>query len=130
MKFIKKNLSAIILVVLFSVIPLVSFAQGVGVVGNGNPATGTTPITNPIGKITTIQEFLRVLVTAAIKLGIPVVALAIIYTGFLFVKAQGAPEELTKAKEALLYTLIGAGILLGAWAITQMVFDTVKTLSS
>ena len=45
-------------------------------------------------------------------------------------KAQGNPEELTKAKEALLYSLIGAAVLLGAWAITKVVFDTVKSLAS
>jgi hypothetical protein len=51
--------------------------------------------------------------------------LAIIYCGFLFVKAIGKPEEIKKAKDALLYTVIGAAILLGAWTIAQLISDTI-----
>ena len=56
------------------------------------------------------------------------VALAIIYCGFLFVSARGNTEKLTKAKEALLYTVIGAAILLGSWAIAIMISETVLSL--
>ena len=56
------------------------------------------------------------------------VALAIIYSGFLFVAARGNSEKLTKAKDTLLYTIIGAAILLGAWAIATMISSTVLAL--
>ncbi len=84
-------------------------------------------LTNPI-PYNTLQEFIRVLLTGVIRIGLPIVVLAIIYCGFLFVKARGKPEEISKAKDALLYTLIGAAILLGSWAIAEMIRDTVLAL--
>jgi len=56
--------------------------------------------------------------------------LAIIYTGFLFVEAQGSPEKITKAKKALTYTIIGAAILLGAFVIADAIGKTVDEIKS
>lgn len=86
-----------------------------------------TTIDNPI-KSKTIVEFIRNILEGVVKIGMPIIVLAIIYCGFLFVSAQGKPEDIKKAKDALLYTLIGAAILLGSWAIAQLIADTVKTL--
>ncbi|NVN97491.1 hypothetical protein HXX01_04690, partial [Candidatus Nomurabacteria bacterium] len=62
-----------------------------------------TNIKNPLGsKITDLSSFIKAVVEIVLVVGIPLLALAIIYAGFLFVKAQGNSEELTKAKHALL----------------------------
>jgi Type IV secretion system pilin len=82
---------------------------------------------NPI-KQETVEKFLEVLLKGVIRIGLPIITLAIIYCGFLFVKARGNPEELTKAKDALLYTLIGAAILMGAWALATLIEKTVTAL--
>lgn len=88
-------------------------------------------LTNPLGdKINNIPDFIQTLLIGVIKIGIPIVALAIIYCGFLFVSARGNSEKLGKAKDALLYTLIGAAILLGSWAIAQLISNTVIGLGS
>src|SRR3989338_122668 len=63
-----------------------------------------------------------------IKTGLPVIALAIVYSGFLFVEARGNAEKLNKAKKALLYTMVGAAILLGSWAIAKLISETVLAL--
>src|SRR3990167_2089983 len=82
-------------------------------------------ICNPLGNTAVdIPGFIRILLTNAIRIGFPVVALAIIYCGFLFVAARGNEEKITKAKDALVYTLIGAAILLGSWAIAQLIQST------
>ena len=52
----------------------------------------------------------------------------IIYAGFKYVIAQGKPAEIEKAHKTLLWSLIGAGILLGAAAISQVVQKTVEGL--
>ena len=135
MKFILKNFLITILVAFVLIIPILSFAQ------NGtNPPTqgnGTNPpaqsnvsvtINNPIPSITTVDGFIKTILIGVIKIGLPIVALAIIYSGFLFVSARGKPEALKKAKDALLYSVIGAAILLGAWAIAQLISDTVLKL--
>ncbi|MES3032098.1 MAG: hypothetical protein V4699_02540 [Patescibacteria group bacterium] len=121
MKFIKKNWCKLVsLSYIFTANISVVYAD----VSDSCPV-GT--ICNPI-KAASIQGFIKTLLEGVLKIGIPVVALAIIYCGFLFVAARGNTEKLTKAKDALLYTLIGAGILLGSWAIATMISATVTAL--
>jgi hypothetical protein len=101
-----------------------------------NAATGTCDpaggkLCNPLGDTATdVPTFIKTLLTGLLQIGIPIVALAVIYSGFLFVEARGNSEKLTKAKDALLYTLIGAAILLGSWAIAQMISATVGVVAS
>ena len=54
----------------------------------------------------------------------------LIYVGYLFVVARGVPGEITKAKDALLWTVVGALILLGAQAISLGIQATVAALST
>ena len=56
-------------------------------------------ICNPI-KTNDINTLIKTILEGVIRAGIPVLALAIIYCGFLFVSAQGNSEKLTKAKDA------------------------------
>ena len=123
MKFINKKLLLITIFVLVVFMPAFSFAQVTQPIGN----TATTTINNPIS-VNNINDFIKVILVGVIKIGIPIVALAIIYSGFLFVSAQGNPEKLKEAKRALMYTLIGAAILLGSWAIAQIISETVLAL--
>lgn len=131
MNFIKKNLAEslfqIILLAFLIMMPVLSFAQPTII--DVNP-TNTGRIVNPLGPngAKDFPTFIHNLLTGVLRVGIPVVALAIIYCGFLFVSARGNSEKLTKAKDALLYTLIGAAILLGSWAIAQMISTTVLAL--
>jgi hypothetical protein len=122
--FMNKNLGKIFLLFYFLTIPFfILYAAG------DPPCTGTEgKICNPLGTTSTLPALIEKILEGVLKIGIPVVALAIIYCGFLFVFARGNPEELTKAKDALLYTLIGAAILLGAWAIAQIISSTVLAL--
>jgi hypothetical protein len=84
-------------------------------------------ICNPINA-DTIQGFIKTFLEGAIRVGLPILALAIIYCGFQFVQARGNSEKLNDAKQSLLYTLIGAALLLGAWAIAQIISNTVLSL--
>ena len=116
----KKNLLQKTLVTSFAIILVFSFAQ----IGNA------IKFDNPLGPNgpDTIEKFITALLTGALQIGIPIVALAVIYSGFLFVQARGNSEKITKAKDAILYTLLGAAILLGALAIAHLIFDTVVAL--
>ncbi|OGI65378.1 hypothetical protein A3A95_00800 [Candidatus Nomurabacteria bacterium RIFCSPLOWO2_01_FULL_39_18] len=118
MKFLKKSLEALFLLSF-------NFLEPIYLYADTDPSLGK--IVNPINT-STIQEFIRVLLEGILKIGIPLVALAVIYCGFLFVKAQGKSEDLTKAKDALWYTLIGAAILLGSWAIAKLISETVLAI--
>ena len=124
MKFIKKNWQKLVLLTYALVIPF-SFLYA-------DPITcdPAKTICNPIPSVTSVPGLIKTILEGLLKIGIPVVALAIVYCGFLFVQARGKPEAITKAKDALLYTLIGAAILLGSWAIAEMISATVIELGS
>ena len=124
MKFIKKYAYGLIFTTFIVFLPAFSLGQ-TNVPAPCVPTGGT--ICNPINS-NTINDFIRVILEGVIKIGIPVVALAIIYCGFLFVKARGNAEELSKAKDALLYTVIGAAVLLGSWALAKLISETVLSL--
>jgi hypothetical protein len=126
MKFINKYWVGFVPVIYSVLLPIISFADGHAV--TCDPSKGV--ICNPIPKITSIPGLIKTILEGAIKIGLPVVALAIIYAGFLFVFARGNPEKLGTAKDTLLYTLIGAAILLGAWAIAKMIESTVLGITS
>jgi predicted permease len=133
----KKLLSLIFVFVIsfFSVTSFV-FAQGSGSAGTGDPtasaSTGTLnlnfSISNPIPGVDTLPQFIEKLLDIVMTVGIPVVAIFIIYAGFLFVKARGNEKDLQTAKDALLYALIGAAILLGAYVIAQAIQGTIEAL--
>ena len=124
MNFINKNWQRLVLLFYIIFVPFfVLYAETGGPVVSGGGG-----INNPIPKITSVPGLIQTILTGVLKIGIPVVALAIIYSGFLFVFARGNPEKLSKAKDALLYTVIGAAILLGSWAIAQMISNTVLAL--
>lgn len=118
MKLIKKNWHKLILLFFIPFSMLYAAVEP--------PIVGVT-LKNPI-EADSIQEFIQTILTGALRVGIPVIALAIVYSGFLFVFARGNSEKLGKAKSALLYTLIGAAILLGSWAIAEMISTTVAGL--
>ena len=121
MNYIKKNLHKIILAIFTFIWPILSFAQVAG-------DAPVVKIENPLLHAQTINELIKTILEGVIKIGMPIIVLAIIYSGFLFVSAQGNSEKLSEAKRALLYTLIGAAILLGSWAIAQLISETVKAL--
>ncbi len=53
----------------------------------------------------------------------------LLYSGFLFVLARGNAEKLGEAKKALMYTLIGAAIVLGAKGLATIIENTVVNLA-
>lgn len=87
-----------------------------------------TSLQNPI-KYDTFSSFVAAVTKAAVQILLPFVVLAFIYSGFLFVKAQGNTTALEEAKTAITYSIIGAFILLGSWGFAQIIGQTVSTLT-
>lgn len=85
-----------------------------------NDAVFYNPIDSP-NFFALIDKILGVL----IDIGIPVLVLFIVYAGFKFVTAQGNEAEITKAKAALLWSVIGGAVLLGAKVIAEVIRATV-----
>ncbi len=73
MKFIKKNLITILLIAFYVLIPVVALHA------DSTVPIDVTKITNPLGSSDmTIETFLLKVLEAAIKIGTPIVALAVI----------------------------------------------------
>ncbi|MDA1335179.1 MAG: TrbC/VirB2 family protein [bacterium] len=65
-----------------------------------------------------IAECVVRIIDFAITLAFPVAVIFIVYSGFLFVTAQGAPDKITNAKNTITWTLIGLAIAIGAKALS------------
>ncbi len=100
-----------------------------GSIDPNGPDSNSVVLENPLGNTDTIPEFIEKLLSIILKIGVPIVALFIIYSGFLFVWARGNPKALGEAKDTFLYTVLGAAILLGAWVLAQAIKGTVDALS-
>jgi len=59
-----------------------------------------------------------------------VITLALLWSGFMFVTAQGNDTKLAQAKTNLLYVLVGGAILLGAYIILEIVTNTVGQITA
>ena len=95
------------------------FIAGFALANNGF----TTPL-----NFNTITEFLTGIINAVITILFPIIVLMFVYSGFLFLKAQGNPGEIAKARTALMWSFIGAMVVLGAWALAHAVEAILKAL--
>ena len=82
---------------------------------------------NPL-KSCTFFEVIVKLARAITAIGIPFVAIMIVWAGFLYVTAQGDPKKLETAKKSLVWALIGSAIVIGAYALATAVVNFGKSL--
>ena len=76
------------------------------------------------------MDFLNRILAFVIRIGTVVVILMLVFVGYKFVAAQGEPGKITEARQMLLWTVVGALILLGAQAIAKGIEATVRALST
>lgn len=94
------------------------------------PVSATPAFTNPLkDEYNTFSKFTAAVVKTAVNVMLPFVVLAFVYSGFIFVKAQGKPKEIEEAQKAITWSIIGAFILFGAWGFAQIISETVSTLT-
>ncbi len=88
---------------------------------------GLNPLKNDYN---TIPNFINAILKIVMAVGYPLLVLAIVYVGFLFVWARGSEDKLTKAKEAFFWVVIGGLIILGATVISATIQSTVTQLGA
>ena len=92
----------------------------------GTTNGGGSVFFNPLGNTSDFKTLLNdKILPTLIAIGIPILVIFIVYTGYLFVSAQGNEKKLEEAKSALLWTVIGGAILIGAKVIAIAIQDTV-----
>jgi hypothetical protein len=67
-------------------------------------------IPNPL-IVNTFQELLGTIVNFIFILSLPIAIIMIVIAGFLFVTAMGEPEKIQKAKNMLIWVLIGLAVV-------------------
>jgi len=119
----KTFLSSILSLSIFLVMGAVLvFAQG------GNPIK--IELQNPFsGNDDSLFDLLKKVINdILLPIGGILAVLAFIFSGFLYVTAQGNETKLATAHKALLYTSIGTAVLLGSWVIAKVIENTINLL--
>lgn len=124
-----KSLALTFLALCVFLAPVGAYAAG-DAGDNENPSNESVTLINPLGPGgATLEGFLGSILDLVIRIGSIVVVVMLVYVGFLFVAAQGNATKLESARKALIWTIIGALVLLGAKAIAVGIQATVEALS-
>ena len=105
--------SAITISLLLMIAPIFAFAQ----------------IENPLKAGSNIPDIISNFLGYVVKIGGVLATCAFIWSGFLYVKAQGNSSELEKAKGIFINTCIGTAVLLGAQLIASIITGTISSLT-
>lgn len=141
MKFIVASLFTLLLALNLGVVPFAHAAAGDSTnspapglggaannAGGGNAgASNSGGLQNPL-TASSLPDLLTVILHTVVQLGSILLVLALVYVGFLFVVAQGNEEKIRDARSALVWTVLGGIILLGAEAISIVIQATVQAL--
>ncbi len=84
---------------------------------------------NPL-KVGSIEELLSAILGVVIVLATPIVVFFIIYAGFLYVTARGNTQQVQQATTALTYAIIGGLLILGSFALAEVIKNVVDSFSA
>lgn len=99
-----------------------------------DPSGTNVPLLNPLGtscnstNTDCLGKFLINILDFVVRIGSIVVILMLVFVGYKFVAAQGNDSKIIEARSMLLWTVVGALILLGAQAIAIGIQATVQAL--
>lgn len=102
-------------------------------------ANAATPVSAAVGGVlesplnaafSSLPGFIEGTLKALVMIALPILTLFIVYSGFLFISAQGNSSKLEEAKKNFAYVIIGAILILGAWVIATLIGGTVSQLTA
>jgi len=112
----KKVLTTLILLILIT-IPAATPAQAIwDIIFGGSDVEGPPPMTG-----TDLIEALQRVVDWLFTILLIVAVIFIIIAGYNFVTAQGDPEKVHKARQFVLYALIGVGVAVASVGLVALV---------
>jgi hypothetical protein len=85
-------------------------------------------INPPNPSLTSVEAFIVAILDFVTVVAIPIIVLAIIYAGFLYVTARGNAQQTEQATRALTYAIIGAVLVLGAVALSEVIKNLISSL--
>lgn len=123
----------------FLTYPISTFAQGAGdgtdIGGGGGDGSSGTRVEpsetiafeNPLGNTTLLGLFNSILDVLLI-FAVPIIVFFIIYAGFQYVFARGDTNAIQNANRALLYSVIGGVLILGAKVLLAVISNTIAAI--
>jgi nitrate reductase gamma subunit len=81
-------------------------------------------VNNPLSS-PDIMGFLESVLGTVTYMLYPILGLAIIYAGFMFISARGNREKLKTASKNITFVLIGVAVVLGSYTIAKVFYDTI-----
>lgn len=84
----------------------------------------TLGIENPI-TANNLWDAVIMMVNVVRFVAIPFLVLAIMWAGFLFIKAQGSSDQINEAKKVFFWTLVATLIILSAIPLAELLRDTI-----
>lgn len=113
-----KSIASIMLMLLS--LPLIAFAQ----------SGFSYQIESPLApSIFSIESLLTAVLNILLVIAVPIIVFFIIFAGFSYVTARGNPEKIQNATRSITYALIGAVLILGGIAISEIIKDIVCSFS-
>lgn len=94
------------------------------------PAFAQTPVValqNPLNA-PDLQGLISEILGYVVSIGTILLTLILVFVGFQYVMARGNPEKVQSAHQALLWTIVGGLLLLGASALSAAISATVQAL--
>ena len=85
-----------------------------------NSVTFTNNVTAPGAR-----EFLDSIFSVVTYMAIPVIILALMYAGFMFITARGNWDKIRTATYNVSYVILGAALILGAYMIANLLYNTI-----
>jgi len=109
---------------------MIGFSFLLGLVAQLSPSTvsaASGAIINPI-QAQTFGQLVEAIAKAITAIGIPLVAIFLVWSGFLFVTARGNEEQLKRAKATFFWSLVGGAVVIGARALAVAIVNFAKGL--
>ncbi len=81
-------------------------------------------LTNIISSESAMQ-FLKSILGGIMYMSIPIIGLALVYSGLMFVLARGNSDKIGIAIRNFTYIIIGIALILGSYMIAGIVYNTI-----
>jgi len=94
---------------------------------SGGTGGSPTTLANPL-KSETISGFLLDVLDILLTFALPVIIFFIMYAGYKFVTAQGDTGQISEARSAFTWAVVGGVVVLGAKLLVDVIQGTVDAL--
>ena len=81
-------------------------------------------------EIFSLETLLTAVLNVLLVLAVPIIVFFLILAGFNYVTAQGNPEKIKTATRSLTYAIIGAVLILGGVAISEIIESVVRSFQN